>query len=78
MGQGEVLKILERSKQPLSRTQIADKLGKAPVIVSKIINRMLKFKDIECVELNRHEAAKLLGWKTPIRRVRFYYVSKSS
>lgn len=70
--------ILEKSDKPLSRTQIADMIGIKPRKVSLVIRRLLKFKDIECLELDRFKAAEVLGWDRPVRRVRFYYCEGSS
>lgn len=74
MGQGEVFQLLEESKKPLSRSQIAEKLEIDAEKVSKILNRMLKCGDIKCIELDRFEAQKLIGWQFPSRRARFYYI----
>lgn len=74
IGQGEVFKVLEKSEVPMSRDQIAKKIDELPVNVSKIINLLLKHKDIKCVEMDRYQSAKLLNWINPIRRTRFYYV----
>ena len=59
----------------MSNTQIAKELGDNPINTSKKIRILLKHKEIKCVELDRHQAARLLDWKVPIRRTRFYYVS---
>lgn len=78
MGQKEVMDVLKESKTPLSRSQIAELLDSQPIKVSITLRTLLKYKDIECVELDRFQAAKVLGWKVPIRRVRFYYCEGSS
>ena len=70
------MNVLTESDKPLSRSQIAEKLGISDTDVSKILRRMLKYKDIECIELDRYETARLLKWDAPWRRSRFYYVSK--
>ena len=59
----------------MSNMQIAKELDDNPVNTSKKIKIILRHKEIKCVELNRHKAAKLLDWKIPIRRTRFYYIS---
>ncbi len=69
---------MKKSDVPLNRPQIANLLGVSVIEVSKSLNRMLKFKDIECIELDRYETAKLLKWDAPWRRSRFYYVPKES
>ena len=59
----------------MSNTQIAKELDDDPINTSKKIRILLKHKEIKCVEMDRHQAAKLLNWKNPIRRTRFYYLS---
>ena len=65
---------MKKNDKPMSRSQIAESLQIEKVDVSKILKQMLKFKDVECIELDRYEAAKLLGWDSPWRRTRFYYI----
>ncbi len=76
MGQQEVIDVLKKSDKPLNRSQIAKELGISESVVSKILGRMLKYKDIECIELDRYDTARLLNWDAPWRRSRFYYISK--
>lgn len=78
MGQIEVLKILEKEKRPICRRQIADKLKTSPIKVSHILNKLLKMKEICCVEYDRIQTAKMLGLKSNLRRTRFFYIPKSS
>ncbi len=73
IGQKDVLKVLEKSDKPLNRTQIAKELNDDPRTISKVIRVLLKHKEINCIELDRYQSAKLLEWKVPIRRSRFYY-----
>jgi predicted ArsR family transcriptional regulator len=70
-----VIQVLQKSDQPLSRTQIAEELGITPRKVSLIIRVLLRFGEVECVELDRFKSAEILGWKNPWRRTRFYYCS---
>ncbi len=69
-----MIEVLEKAAVPLNRTQIAEKLNNTPVAVSKMIGNLLKHGDIKCIELDRYQSAKLLGWKIPARRSRFYYI----
>ncbi len=76
-----MLSVIEKSDKPLNRTQVAaripgDSVGKKEK-VSMIIRRLLKKDDIKCIEVDRFEAAKLLGFHRPLRRMRFYYCSDS-
>lgn len=74
MTQTDVLKVLEKSITPLNRGQIAERGNLNPTLVSHTITRLLKAKDICCIEVDRNEAAKLLNSKSPLRRMRFYYI----
>ena len=73
MGQEAVMKVLDKSKVPLSNAQIAEQVNDKPINTSKVIATLLKHKEIKCMELDRYQTAKLLNWKVPIRRTRFYY-----
>ena len=75
MGQEEVIKILKKAKKPMSRSQIAKALKLEAIHVSHLINKLLKYDEIKCFEVNRFQAAKLLGMDKPFRRMRFYYYS---
>ncbi len=74
IGQAEVMKVLIKAKKPMSRSQIAEEINELPQRVSRILKVMLKYNDIKCIELDRYQAAKLLGWDIAFRRTRFYYV----
>lgn len=69
-----MINVLEKSKVPMSRNQIAKEVDDEPVNISKVLRTLLKHNEIKCIEVDRYNAAKLLDWKTPIRRTRFYYV----
>lgn len=73
-----MIDVLKKSNKPLSSLQIAELLGETPIKVSIRLRALLKFKDIECIELDRFEAARVLGWDRPVRRIRFYYCEGSS
>ncbi len=74
MGQADILKVLEKTDKPMSNTQIAKEVRDKPENTSKVLRTLLKHKEVKCIELDRYQAAKLLKWKVPIRRTRFYYV----
>lgn len=74
MGQEEVIKILEKNKKPMSRSQIAEGLELDPIKVSHILRILLKHNDIKCFELDRFQAAQYLDRDRPHRRTRFYYL----
>ncbi len=69
-----MIKVLEKSKVPMSNTQIAQEINDNPVNTSKVLRVLLRHNEIKCVEMDRFQTAKLLNWKAPIRRTRFYYV----
>ncbi len=72
------MEVLTKSKCPLNRGQIAEATGLDPVLVSHTLKVMLRWNDIQCIEVDRNEAAKLLNSKSPLRRMRFYYIGKLS
>ncbi len=74
MGQGEIIKVLEESDIPLSRSQIAEELDYNPIVVSKLLVKLMKANEVKCIEHDRFKSAKLLN-KNACRRMRFYYVN---
>ncbi len=74
MSQEEVISILEKHKEPISRAQIAKELNDDPVKISKALARLIYCGEVKCIELDRYKAAELLGLKHPRRRTRFYYI----
>jgi len=72
MSQEEVLSILEKSDKPLARIDIAKLLNKNPVIISHAITQLIKFHEINFIEIDRIEAMKLYKCK---RTMKLYYVS---
>ena len=75
MGQANIINVLQKSKRPLSSSEIATILKRDKKKICRIIQKMLKYKDIECIELDRNKAAEILKWKKPARRTRFYYLN---
>lgn len=74
MSQTDILNILNKSTIPLNRGQIADRSKMSPSLVSHTLTRLMKAKDISCIEVDRNQAARLLNSKSPLRRMRFYYI----
>lgn len=74
MGQAEVIEFLNKQKEPASRKQIADAIGCSPIHVSHTLKKLLDEKEIKCIELDRHQAGKLLGLDRAFRRMRLYYI----
>ena len=74
MGQVEVLLILKKAERPLARSEILIKLNeKNASKISHTLQRLLKHKEIECIELDFEQTRKLTGTKCR-RRTRFYYI----
>lgn len=71
MAQEEVIQILKKENKPLSRTEIADKLGMDKLRVSHAIQRLEKGNDIKIIEINRQQAMERYHCK---RRMRLYYL----
>lgn len=71
MGQEEVIKALEKSRVPLSAEEIAQEIGTTIIKACMDIAPLLKFHEIECIELDRKLAAKFYHSK---RKMRLYYV----
>lgn len=78
MGQADVIHVLEKSSVPMSTNQIAKALKDNCENISKVLRVLLFHKEIKCVELNRYQTAKIMGWNQPIRRTRFYYIEIKS
>lgn len=80
MGQDEIIKLLKKENRPMSRSEIAKILNSPPEKISHIIQRMLKYNDIECIELDREQSNKILKARISIkvqRRTRFYYLAET-
>lgn len=73
MGQSEVIELLEKQEMPLSARQISDMLNDDYCKVSKDINKMLQYREVECLEINKDEA--MIRFKCK-RRMRLFYVKK--
>lgn len=74
MGQYEILICLEKYDKPVSRRQICDDTGYEGSKVSHLLNKLLRAKEVRCIEYDRKQAGKALGMAGAFRRMRFYYV----
>lgn len=70
MGQEDILKFLEGQKQPLTRGEIAKAMNESKDKISKLLNRLLIYKEIKCIEIDRFQAMARCGCR---RRMRLYY-----
>jgi len=68
--QAEIIQLLKKVKQPLGRTEIAEKLNSTPIKISLAIKNLVKYDEIKCVEINRLQAKQEFSSK---RRMRLYY-----
>ena len=71
MAQQEVIELLEKNKEPLSRTEIANKLGMDKLRVSHSLQRLEKAREVKVIEINRQQAMERYNCK---RRMRLYYI----
>jgi len=74
MGQQEIINCLKKYKKPVSRKKIAEQTGYDVIKVSHSIKKLLDKGEIKCIELDRVQAGKMLGFGRPFRRTRFYYL----
>lgn len=74
IGQDKIIKLLEKEKRPMSRSQIAKSLKTDSCKVSHILNVLLKQGVIKCSELDRKMALYFLKTKNLKRRTRVYYI----
>lgn len=71
MGQEEVIKFLEKQKNPLSSGEIASAMNENKNKISVIISKLLKHGEINYIEINRLKALDNYGCK---RRMKLYYI----
>lgn len=72
MGQAEIIDLLETSQMPLAARQIAEALGDRINEILTYLKKLLKHKEVKCIEINRHQALKHFGSK---RKLRLFYIS---
>lgn len=70
MVQEEIIKVLEKSKVPLSADEIALEIKTSQVHICRGLQKMLKYNEIKCIELNKDLAYKFYKCK---RKMRLYY-----
>ena len=72
MSQGEVIDILKKQKEPIPARKIAEMLDINEKRVYVLINCLLHYDEIKCIEITRGEAMEKYSCK---RRMRLYYVA---
>lgn len=75
MGQREVLNLLEKSKEPLSISEISKKINEHPNKISKHLSQMLKYSEVCFIEIDRLLAMEKYNCK---RRMRLWFVDDSN
>jgi len=65
--------LLLTEKKALSRREIAIKLECNPDKISELLRKMLNHKEIQCLELDRHQAKEKFKEEAPVRRLRLYF-----
>lgn len=72
MSQTKIIKVLKESNKPLSSKEIAEMLNESHSKVCVLLNRMLKRKDIEYIEIDRWKARLLFNDNNIKRRMKLY------
>ena len=72
MSQQDVIEILEKMKGPVSVSDIAKLINDDAYKVSKELTRMLKYKEVSFVEIDRFEAMERYNCK---RRMRLWFIN---
>ena len=71
MGQGEVIKFLEKQNKPMTRGEIAKGMGECPIKTSTLIRKLIKKKEILFKEIDRIEA---FEYHKCYRRCKVYFL----
>jgi len=73
MSQEEVLEYLNTKKEPVRISEIYQALpGLSPRLIRRHITQLLKYGEINCIEIDRDECKK--RYKTFGRRMMLYYI----
>lgn len=72
--QERIIKLLIKKKKPMGRVEIAKHLNSTPIKISMALRQLVKFEEVQCVEINHDQAWELFGSK---RRMRLYYCEES-
>jgi len=76
MGQEDILNILKKKNEPLTRgeiTQLVDSMLMNAAAIGSAINKLVKYGEIEFLNMDRLLAKKFYGCKHSIR---LYYIPK--
>ena len=71
MGQEEVIELLKKNKEPLTRTEIADKLNARPTFISKVLRKLCDNGEVSCKKIKYTIARKKYG---SLRSLKVYFL----
>ena len=71
MSQQDVIEILEKTKEPLSVSDIARLIDDDVYKISKELTKMLKYNEVAFIEIDRFEAMEKYNCK---RRMRLWFI----
>jgi len=71
MGQAEIIDLLKEMRKPVSRREIAIALGEDPNKVSVHLKKLITFKEVNWIEIDRKVAMKKYHCS---RRMKLYYI----
>jgi hypothetical protein len=72
MGQSDILRLLEKEQKPLPVGTIAKKLNECQKKISILLRKLLKYNEVDCIEIDRIEAMKKYKCK---HRMRLWFVN---
>ena len=75
LGQEEILRLLEKKKNPVSCCEIAEELNVNRISVNNTLSKMIEHNEVKFIEISRIEAKEKYGDKAPLRRMRLYFVN---
>jgi len=74
MGQKEIIDVLKKAKRPMSAREISEELKEPFHKICVNLNRLVKFKEVEVIEIDRWKARLLYNNSNIKRRMRLYLV----
>lgn len=78
MGQQEIIELLEKQTEPLSRSQICNFLGEPGSKISHIINKLLEQGEVKSIEIDRNKAKEIFGDDAPCRKLKMYFIENKN
>ena len=78
MGQEDVLDFIEKSDWIVSARQISEAIGKEVYSVSHSLSKLMKYKEVNFLEVDRNQADLLIDDYKVHKRMRFFFSIKVS